>query len=599
MTDLDSLATEMWELAQAQGAVRKGRASKAAPGEDKRAPIEDVISALSVVGNDDGWDTPASWEQWSNTGMAVFAATGGAPEGLEAWMVWSARSELKHDPAACEERWAHWTSSSPPTEIGFGALAIAAGEATRGRWRRPSRAPEREFDHEEDPGEKEGRRKGEEEGEKVPALLTRLGERMVYVLSLRRFFDLQEKHLIGAEQLAAVASNMGIPLFGASGKKSIAALLLNRRLVRHVHGVTMRPGREQIIEDITAGGLLRPMVNRWTPSALAPAEGDPIPWLEHARRLIPDADDFERTIKRQAWILQNPGKKINHALVLVGDQGAGKDSFLKPFFEAIGSHNVSPVKGSMIGGEFNGYLLRPLVFVIEMPPAHKRDVYEEIKGWLTKPPDQVMINEKMIPAYPIPNDANTIISTNHEGAIALSLDDRRIDVVATQFAIEGETAEVYYADLYRWLEDGGSAIVMGWLLRQDVSAFNPHAPPPRTQAKLEMMRHGAHPAVDWAMTLWESGGALSNRELVAVNEIMDMGQHQRGFGASHLVAVGITPQRVATALRLSGWQFLQRVRVEGVLQSVWGRGPVGLLRQLPPAGLAARLVADRQGANAF
>jgi hypothetical protein len=43
--------------------------------------------------------------------------------------------------------------------------------------------------------------------------------------------------------------------------------------------------------------------------------------------------------------VQHPGDKINHALVLGGEQGIGKDSTLEPVKRAVGPwnfHEVSP-----------------------------------------------------------------------------------------------------------------------------------------------------------------------------------------------------------------------------------------------------------------
>jgi hypothetical protein len=152
--DLAAWGDELYTLGEAQlPAWARDRKSKGPGDEDKRAPIEDVISALAAIPNDDGWDVPATWDEWSRIGMAVWGATGGSDEGLLAWTLWSERCEFKHDPAACEERWDHWTVSSPPTDIGIGALIIAAKEATGGRWRRPSRSPEVEFEKEEEPGD--------------------------------------------------------------------------------------------------------------------------------------------------------------------------------------------------------------------------------------------------------------------------------------------------------------------------------------------------------------------------------------------------------------------------------------------------------------
>src|SRR5262245_3925125 len=60
-------------------------------------------------------------------------------------------------------------------------------------------------------------------------------------------------------------------------------------------------------------------------------------WLDHVHRIYPD--DADHIIKWLAHRVQGPEDKINHALVLGGAQGIGKDSILEPVKEAIGRWN--------------------------------------------------------------------------------------------------------------------------------------------------------------------------------------------------------------------------------------------------------------------
>lgn len=59
--------------------------------------------------------------------------------------------------------------------------------------------------------------------------------------------------------------------------------------------------------------------------------GDPAqagPWLEHIERIYPD--DHEHIVCWLAHRVQHPGVKCNHALVLGGAPGIGKDTLLAP-----------------------------------------------------------------------------------------------------------------------------------------------------------------------------------------------------------------------------------------------------------------------------
>jgi hypothetical protein len=96
------------------------------PGEPQADPSL-VAAALVAIPNDD-----CGWECWNRIGMATWAATGGAEEGLAAFDMWSSKSK-KHDQRATRERWEHYFES-PPSRIGAGTLFFMA-QQNNPNWR--------------------------------------------------------------------------------------------------------------------------------------------------------------------------------------------------------------------------------------------------------------------------------------------------------------------------------------------------------------------------------------------------------------------------------------------------------------------------------
>ena len=606
--DVGGVAIELWLLGTAQAPETRGAAGglRMKPavvddGVDRTAPIEDVLSALFEIPNEN-----EHWDQWALVGQGVFGATRGSAEGFEAWVGWSEKCG-KHDLGQCEERWGHWRKSPTPM-IGFGTLDRLA-KAASPDWKRWSRQTADEFDvvAEAEEGSRPAARGklatpeandagdvGDAGGPGAAAAFQILAARLIYVTRQHRWRDTLTGLLLDEPRLRLLAEKNGVKGAQGRGAKALVARLARPGSgMRQALSLTMRPGQGELVDE---GG--QPHANTWTPSKIVPLAGataaDAGPWLEHARRLIPNDADRERVLDRLAWALQNPGKKVNSALVLLGEQETGKDTLLQAFWMAVGPHNRALVEGSNLGGSFNSYLELPWVLISEMPPAHKRDVYENLKSMLTAPPDHIRINRKGIEEYEIPNVVNVIITTNHIAAIALAESDRRFDVIATVAAVVGEAMAAYYKTLHGWYQSGGYEAVAGYLLARDVSAFNPHRRPPVTVAKQAMARGGAHPAVDWVMSLWDADGPLAGSKLVTVSEILAQGKAGR-WEADNVVMRGINRQWVLQALRMGGWAVLpQQIRDGDGKPFVWMRGLAwDLMAQLKPVDLARHLQKDR------
>jgi putative DNA primase/helicase len=77
--------------------------------------LQTLLQAIEHIPNDD-----LTWAEWNDVGMAIWAATEGSDEGLEAWFAFSQRSP-KFDWDETNDRWSHYFDS-PPTSIGAGSL---------------------------------------------------------------------------------------------------------------------------------------------------------------------------------------------------------------------------------------------------------------------------------------------------------------------------------------------------------------------------------------------------------------------------------------------------------------------------------------------
>jgi len=119
------LADALNKLREAAKALKSANGHDLAPPKDFAAfaPAEllDITAALACIPNNDN-DTPhgASWKQWSDMGLRLYAATGGSDVGLALWLDWSKRSKAFNE-AETRARWRHY-ETNPPTKTNPGAL---------------------------------------------------------------------------------------------------------------------------------------------------------------------------------------------------------------------------------------------------------------------------------------------------------------------------------------------------------------------------------------------------------------------------------------------------------------------------------------------
>ena len=185
--------------------------------------------------------------------------------------------------------------------------------------------------------------------------------------------------------------------------------------------------------------------------------------------------------------VQRPHEKINHALVLGGKQGIGKDTLLEPVKYAVGPWNFNEVSPQQVLGRFNGFLKSVILRVSEARDLGEFDrfaFYDHMKSITAAPPDVLRIDEKNRQEYAIPNVCGVIITTNHKSdGIYLPADDRR-HFVAWSDLDKSAFDAAYWTELWQWYERGGFDVVAHYLQNLDLTGFNPKAPPPQTERLL-------------------------------------------------------------------------------------------------------------------
>jgi hypothetical protein len=288
-----------------------------------------------------------------------------------------------------------------------------------------------------------------------------------------------------------VTDDDGDPVKDDEGK--VRTIPASAWIDRHqpVEQMTWAPGLPELIRGrlIADGGWIdhsgTTVFNLYRPPVRH--SGDPNAagmWTNHVRRVFGDVDAVH-IIRWLAHRVQRPQEKINHALVLGGKQGIGKDTLLEPVKHAIGAWNFGEVSPATVLGSFNGFLKSVILRVSEardLGDVDRFKFYDHTKTLTAAPPDVLRVNEKNLREHYIPNVTGVIVTTNHKtDGIFLPADDRRHFVAWSDLAKEDFPAS-YWDALWRWYQTGGLGHVIAYLASLDLSAFDPKAPPSKTDA---------------------------------------------------------------------------------------------------------------------
>jgi hypothetical protein len=322
----------------------------------------------------------------------------------------------------------------------------------------------------------------------------------------------------------AVVDAGGQPVLNKKGKQEFlpASMWIDQH--QPVEQMSWAPGQPQLIANrlISQGGWIeRPgctIFNFYRPPTLVPKAGDHEKWLAHVRRVFPE--DADHIVKFLAHRVQRPHEKINHALVLGGLQGIGKDTVLAPVRYAVGPWNFLEVTPRQVLGRFTGFLKSVVLRINEARDLGEYDrfkFYDHMKSITAAPPEASRVDEKNLPEYYIPNLCGVVITTNYKtDGIYLPADDRRHFVAWSPLTREEFETE-YWTDLYRWFAHGGNAAVAAYLASLDLSNFDPKAPPPQTAAFRDIV--DAHRALEDA-ELADVLDILKNPDVVTLKDII-------------------------------------------------------------------------------
>lgn len=422
---------------------------------------------------------------WIEVGYALASI---AEDGFAIWDTWSQRSS-KYDSADARRVWASFARTRSHWKWVLKNARALGGRNVSTR-ARPSLAlvvstsdPPPIPHQEGDPGPTH---EGDEAGEARPSRRRRkpidmgrfndLLKHFVLIYGTDTVYDLRERMIIKVNALRLAYGSDVVKLWLGND---------SRRMILP----------EELVFD-PGGTCSENCINLYGGLALEPVEGDVGPFLELLEHLCSEsaltdekvAQVVGRVLDWLAYPLKHPGAKLMSAMVFHGPQGAGKNLLFEILVAIYGRYGIV-VGQDQLEDKFNDWASQKL-FVIGDEVVARLELYHQknkLKAFITG--STIQINTKMLPLRTEANHVNVVFLSNEQQPLALEPDDRRYMVVYTPPRREEEL----YKRVGAFLEAGGVARVLWYLLHRDVGDFGPHTPPLMTRAKADLIELGLKP----------------------------------------------------------------------------------------------------------
>jgi hypothetical protein len=316
-------------------------------------------------------------------------------------------------------------------------------------------------------------------------------DRFAYIQDDESYFDMRDRREISRQTFNALFRHISCKSIH-TGRKIEASVCFDENRqekgAKALVGITYAAGESVLV---TRDGDI--YGNRWRDARPPVAAGDITPWLDHCRKLVPDAKELAHILDVMAFKVQHPEIKINHAVLHGGDQGSGKDTMWAPFIWSVcGPHlkNRGLLDNDTMSSQF-GYALESEILILnelkEPDAKERRALANKLKPVIAAPPDMLSVNRKGLHPYQMANRMFVLAFSNDQVPISLDSQDRRWMCVWSHAPMMAPAAA---AKMWAWYKAGGFAAIGAWLYARDVSAFNPGAAPMMTEFKLNLVEHG-------------------------------------------------------------------------------------------------------------
>lgn len=216
----------------------------------------------------------------------------------------------------------------------------------------------------------------------------------------------------------------------------------------------------------------RTEVNSYQAAEIRRVQGDPTPFLDLVKRMLPHGNDAEILLCFMAACTRYLGRKFPWAVFLQGTKGNGKTITAKVLQYCISRRYTHWAKAKELGEKFNSVFVgKLLVIVDEMHTDDRNELQEILKLMVTADQMEVrpMYAEKLMKDVCF----NMILIANHQNGVRIDSSERRYCPLfcaqqeAEHLTRDGMTQD-YFIELVKWLDADGYAICYDYFMTLEI-----------------------------------------------------------------------------------------------------------------------------------
>jgi hypothetical protein len=395
--------------------------------------------------------------------------------------------------------------------------------------------------------------------------------------------------LISAESFRLIENN-GVVEVGTDKNGNPKYAEAGSAWLKHPHRRTLSEFRfdpsttEKLLASSVPGQA--PYLNLWNGFGVEATKGDWSLLDQHVREVLADGveDYYSYIIRWCAWVLQNPDKVPEVALVFRGNKGAGKGTIGRALARIFGDHGLHLSSAGLLTGRFNEHY-RFTAFVFADEAIHRGDKAAAAKLQTMITEDTLVIEGKGEKVVQTVNRLSILMAAEDGWNIPAGPYERRYGVFDVSARRRGDRA--YFKALNAQMENGGLEAMLHDLLGMDLGGWHPREDVPQTAALARQKELSMSYVDEFVADLLEDGVLPA-----------DAPRKDAPHGA-------VSAENLWTVMkeRVPGLKDWSAQKLAGELLATWGveKGRVGRdrVRVFPPLADMRATFSERYGARVW